>query len=56
MFRSHLLSLTLFAAIVSFLLALIKYNDRADILRYAGKLFFYMLGGVILFSWLMRFI
>ena len=45
--------MVVFAAIVSILLAFIKYNDSRHILRYALKLFLYMAGGVILVSWLM---
>lgn len=52
-FRSHLLSMLIFALIVSTLLAFIKYDDGRRITRYALKLFLYMAGGVILFSWLM---
>jgi hypothetical protein len=55
-FRSHIISMLLFALIVSTLLAFIKYNDRRNIFRYALKLFLYMAGGVILFSWLMYFL
>lgn len=46
----------IFAAIVSILLAFIKYNDYRHISRYALKLFLYMAGGVILVSWLMYLI
>ena len=52
-FKSHLLSMLIFALIVSILLAFIKYDDRPRIFRYALKLFLYMAGGVIVFSWLM---
>lgn len=45
--------MVIFAAIVSLLLAFIKHNDYPQITRYALKLFMYMVGGVILFSWLM---
>jgi hypothetical protein len=43
----------IFAAIVSILLAFIKYNDYPRITRYALKLFLYMAGGVIVSSWIM---
>jgi len=52
-FKSHILSMLIFAAIVSILLAFIKHNDYRQITRYALKLFLYMAGGVILVSWLM---
>jgi len=43
----------IFAAIVSVILACIKYNDLRSIGRYALKLFLYMAGGVLLVSWIM---
>jgi hypothetical protein len=43
----------IFALIVSTMLAFIKYNDNRSIFRYALKLFLYMAGGVVIFSWLM---
>jgi hypothetical protein len=55
-FKSHLLSMLIFALIVSTLLAFIKYNEGRRIFRYALKLFLYMAGGVILFSWFMHFV
>jgi hypothetical protein len=55
-FKSHIISMLVFAVIVSILLAFIKYNDGRSIFRYALKLFLYMAGGVILFSWLMYFL
>ena len=48
--------MVIFAAIVSILLAFIKYNDYRHITCYALKLFLYMAGGVILVSWLMYWI
>ncbi len=55
-FKSHIISMLVFALIVSILLAFIKYNDGRSISRYALKLFLYMAGGVVLFSWLMYFL
>jgi hypothetical protein len=55
-FRSHAISMLIFAVIVSTLLAFIKYDDGRAISRYALKLFLYMAGGVFLFSWIMYFI
>ena len=52
-FKSHILSMLVFALIVSTLLAFIKHDDGRRIFRYALKLFLYMAGGVILFSWFM---
>jgi hypothetical protein len=54
-FRSHLLTMVLFATIVSVLLALIRHDEPRAIRRYALKLFILMVGGVIIFSWVMRF-
>jgi hypothetical protein len=53
-FKSHILSMLVFAVVVSILLAFIKYNDSRHILRYALKLFLFMAGGVVLFSWFMH--
>lgn len=44
----------IFSFIVSVLMAFIKYDERKAIRRYALKLFIYMIGGVILFSWIMH--
>ena len=44
----------IFAAIVSLVLAFIKYNDSRRIARYALKLFLYMAGGVVISSWIMH--
>lgn len=56
MFKSHLITLVLFSGIVSVLMAFIKFEEKKDITRYALKYFIYMVGGVILFSWIMRFL
>ena len=45
-----------FALIVSTLLAFIKYNDGRHIFRYGLKLFIYMAGGVVVFSWFMHIV
>lgn len=55
-FQSHLISMLVFALIVSTMLAFIKYSDGRRIFRYALKLFLYMAGGVILFSWFMHLV
>lgn len=54
-FKSHLLSMLVFALVVSIVLAFIKHSDNRLVLRYALKLFLYMAGGVIVFSWFMYF-
>jgi len=56
MFKSHLISLVIFSGIVSVLMAFIKFDEKPAIIRYAAKYFIYMVGGVILFSWIMRFL
>lgn len=55
-FKSHMVSMLIFALIVSTMLAFIKYSDGRRIFRYALKLFLYMAGGVIVFSWFMYFV
>jgi hypothetical protein len=55
-FRSHFISMLVFALIVSILLAFIKYDHKSDIIKYSLKLFIYMTGGVIIFSWIMYFL
>ncbi len=44
----------MFSGLVSVLMAFIKFDEKKDIIRYAVKYFTYMVGGVILFSWIMR--
>jgi hypothetical protein len=44
------------AIIVSTILAFIRYDEKKDILKYGLKLFIYMAGGVIVVSWLMRWL
>jgi len=56
MFKSHLISLVLFSGIVSVLMAFIKFEEKKAIFRYALRYFIYMVGGVVLFSWIMRFL
>ncbi len=48
--------MVIFSVIISTMLAFIKYNEKKDILRYGLKLFLYMIGGVIIFSWVMFFL
>jgi hypothetical protein len=55
-FKSHLLSLLIFATIVSILLAFIKHDDFRPITRYALKIFLYMVVGVIVCSWFMHLV
>ncbi len=52
-FKSHFISMLVYALIVSVILAFIKYDDKKAILRYWIRLFLYMVFGVIAFSWFM---
>jgi hypothetical protein len=54
MFESHLLSMALFAALVSLMLACLKAETRPEIVKAAAKNFFFMAGGVIVAGWIMR--
>jgi uncharacterized membrane protein len=54
-FTSHFLSMVIYAVIVSILIAFIRYDNKREIFRYSLKLFIYMVGGVIIFSWFMYF-
>lgn len=45
-----------YAIIVSTVIAFIRFDEKKDILRYGLKLFLYMVGGVIIVSWLMYFL
>jgi uncharacterized membrane protein len=53
-FKSHIISMLIFAAIVSVMLAFIRHSDLHKVRHYALKLFLYMAGGVIAFSWFMH--
>mgnify|MGYP000163471176 CR=1 FL=1 len=55
-FRSHLLSMVVYAIIVSVMLGFLKYESLRQVCRYSLKLFIYMVGGVIVFSWVMYFV
>ncbi len=53
-FKSHLISMVIFAAIVSVMLAFIRHSDLRHVRNYALKLFLYLAGGVIAFGWFMH--
>jgi dolichyl-phosphate-mannose--protein O-mannosyl transferase len=55
-FKSHLISMVVFAGIVSVMLACLKRERARDIIRFAAKNFLYMTGGVILAGWLIHFL
>lgn len=51
--RSHLLSMVLYAVLVSVVLALLRRKDMKARLKYGLFLFLIMVVGAILFGWLM---
>ncbi|MBM3298142.1 MAG: hypothetical protein FJY83_11165 [Candidatus Aminicenantes bacterium] len=51
--KSHLLSMVLYALLVSVVLALIRRNDRKSRLRYGLTLFLVMVVGAVAFGWFM---
>ena len=53
MFESHLVLMTVFAAVVSVMTAFLKFETRREIVRYAGKMFGLMVVGGILLAWLL---
>lgn len=56
MFESHLLSMLIFAALVSVMLACLKHDAVRDIVRHAVRNFAMMTGAVVVISWIMRII
>ena len=52
-FHSHLLSMILYALFVAVVLALLRRDDKKSRTRYGLFLFLVMVGGSILFGWLM---
>lgn len=55
-FKSHMISMLVFALVVSVMLAFIRHSDLRQVRRYALRLFLYMAGGVVVISWLMHFL
>ena len=55
-FKSHLLTMIVYAFIVSIIIALIRSDEKKEIIRVGIRLFLMMVGGVILFSWIMYLI
>ncbi len=53
-FKSHMISMLVLALVVAVVLAFIRHSGGRAIFRYGLKLFLYMAGGVIAFSWLMH--
>jgi uncharacterized membrane protein len=52
-FKSHLFSMILYAFFVTVVLALLRRDDKRSRLRYGLFLFLIMIGGALLFGWLM---
>ncbi|OGD26177.1 MAG: hypothetical protein A2028_00015 [Candidatus Aminicenantes bacterium RBG_19FT_COMBO_59_29] len=52
-FRSHLLSMIVYAFFVSVVLALIRRDDRKSRIKYGLSLFLIMVAGALAFGWLM---
>jgi len=52
-FRSHLLSMILYAGLVSTVLSFLRRDDKKSRLKYGLVMFAIMAGGAILFGWLM---
>jgi hypothetical protein len=52
-FKSHLLSMILYAAFVCVVLALIRKDERKAQIKYALSLFVLMVFGAIIFGWFM---
>ena len=51
--KSHLLSMILYAAFVCVVLALIRRDDKKARIKYGLTLFLFMVLGAILFGWFM---
>jgi hypothetical protein len=54
-FRSHLLSMIIYAFFVSVVLALIRREGRKAQLKYGLSLFLIMVAGALAFGWFMYF-
>ncbi len=55
-FKSHLISMLVLAFFVALVLGFVRHSEPRQVGRYALKVFLYMAGGVVAFSWLMRFL
>ena len=52
-FKSHLFSMVLYAFFVTVVLALLRRADKRSRIKYGLFLFLIMIGGALLFGWLM---
>ncbi len=56
MLESHLVSMMIFAALVSVMMACLRHDAVRDIVRHAGRNFVMLTGTVIVISWIMRIV
>jgi hypothetical protein len=54
MLENHLLSMTVFAGLVSLMLACLRAETGREIVRAAGRNLLFIAGGVFVASWVMR--
>lgn len=52
-FKSHLFSMIVYAFFVTVVLALLRRDDKRARIKYGLVLFLIMIGGALLFGWLM---
>ena len=52
-FKSHLFSMIVYAAFVAVVLSLLRRSEKKARIRYGLTLYLNMVGGAILFGWLM---
>jgi predicted histidine transporter YuiF (NhaC family) len=55
-FKSHFITMLIYAFIVSVILAIIRFEKKEEIIKAGLRMFAMMMGGVILFSWIMYLI
>ncbi len=55
-FKSHFITMLVYAIIVSVILALVRFKTKEEIIKAGLKMFLMMTGGVVIFSWLMYLI
>jgi hypothetical protein len=53
LFRSHLVSMVLYAAFTAVVLAFLRRDGRKARIKYGLLMFLVMVGGALLFGWLM---
>lgn len=52
-FKSHFITMFIYAVIVSVILAMVRFEKKEEIIKAGLKMFIMMVGGVIIFSWIM---